>query len=115
LSTFPLKEAISPKTVYHAARNGDKVALSIFSDISRYLGIAIANIINLLDIRTFILSGGISNASPVLIPLLKDEVNKNLFFPFSKTFKILKGKLGNRAGATGAAYLALRNHSAAPR
>jgi glucokinase len=111
LRDFPLSEAVSPKTVYKAAQAGDAVALSIFCDISRYLGIAIANVINLLDIRTFVLSGGISNASPILIPFLKDEVNKNLFFPFSKTFKIIKAKLGTRAGATGACYLALKRHS----
>ena len=114
LSTYPLSQAISPRIVYHAAKAGDAVALSIFREISKYLGIAISNVINLLAIKTFILSGGISNASPIIIPLLKEEVNKNLFFPFSKDFEIEKGKLGNRAGAAGAAYLAF-NHLKSPR
>jgi glucokinase len=107
LRSYSVSEAISPRVVYQAARSGDAVALSIFREISKYLGIAISNVINLLAIRTFILSGGISNASPVIIPMLTEEVNRNLFFPFSKDFLIMKGKLGNRAGAAGAAYLAL--------
>ncbi len=107
LRTYPVSRAISPKVLYQAARTGDAVALSIFREMCTYLGIAIANIINLLDIKTFILSGGISNASPIIIPMLTEEVNKNLFFPFSRDFTIIKGKLGNKAGATGAASLAL--------
>lgn len=110
LRSMPLPRAVSPKTVYRAARAGDAVSRSVFAEISRYLGIAIANVINMLDIRTFILGGGISNAAPILIPFLKEEVSKNLFFPFSKTFQIMRGRLGNRAGATGAAWLALDQH-----
>jgi glucokinase len=108
LRKFPPEKAISPKTVYKVAREGDEVALSIYREISYYLGIAIANVINLLGIHYFILSGGISNAYHIFIPFLKEEVSKNLFNPFSKEFSITKSKLGNRAGATGAAYLALK-------
>jgi glucokinase len=107
LRDYPVSRAISPEIVYKAARAGDAVALSIFKEISKFLGIAIANVINLLDIRTFVLSGGISNGSPIIIPLLKQEINNNIFFPFSRDFSLIKGKLGNRAGAAGAAYLAL--------
>ncbi len=104
-------QPLTPKTIYEAARNGDTVALEIYREISRYLGIAIANVINLLDIKHFILSGGISNAANIFLPFLKHEIGKNLFYPFSTDFTIEKGKLGNRAGATGAAYLALANAS----
>ncbi len=104
-------QPLTPKTVYEAARNGDAVALEIYREISRYLGIAIANVINLLGIKHFILSGGISNAANLFIPFLEYEIGKNLFYPFSKDFTIEKGKLGNRAGATGAAYLALKSVS----
>ncbi len=108
LRKYNLSKAISPKTVYNAARKGDVVAINVYREISRYLGIAIANVINLLGVKNFILSGGISNAYGLFIPFLKEEVNKNLFYPFSKDFIILKGKLGNTAGATGAAYIALQ-------
>jgi len=101
-------KTVSPKIVYKAAKKGDEVAINIYREISRYLGVAIANVINLLGIKSFILSGGISNAYDLFIPFLKAEVSKNLFYPFSEGFQILKGKLGNRAGATGAAYLALQ-------
>ena len=109
LSNMKLSEAVSPKTVYALAKKGDKVSLNIYREISHFLGIAIANVINLLGIRTFILSGGISNASDIFIPFLTEEVRKNLFYPYSKDFTIIKGVLGNTAGATGAAYLALQH------
>lgn len=108
LTQYPVTEAVSPKIVYRAAKKGDEVAINVYREISGYLGIAIANVINLLGIKIFILSGGISNAFNLFIPFLTEEVSKNLFYPFSNNFKILKGKLGNRAGATGAAYLVLQ-------
>ena len=101
-------EAASPETVYKVAKKGDEVAINIYREMSRYLGVAISNVINLLGIKNFILSGGISNAFDLFIPFVEEEVNKNLFYPFSKDFTIQKGALGNRAGATGAAYLALQ-------
>jgi glucokinase len=110
LRRYSLSQAVSPQVVYEAAKSGDAIALSVFKEMSKYLGIAIANVINFLDINTFVLSGGISNASSIIIPFLNEEVNKNLFFPFSKEFEIIRGKLRNRAGATGAAYLALQKH-----
>ncbi|OQX56116.1 MAG: hypothetical protein B5M53_03150 [Candidatus Cloacimonas sp. 4484_209] len=109
LSNMKLSEAVSPKTVYTLAKKGDEVSLNIYREISHFLGIAIANVINLLGIRTFILSGGISNASDIFIPFLTEEVRKNLFYPYSKDFTIIKGVLGNTAGTTGAAYLALQH------
>jgi len=108
LKQYPLTEAISPRTVYKEAKMGDAVASNIYREISEFLGIAIANVINLLGIKNFILSGGISDAYDLFIPFLTEAIGKNLFYPFSKDFTILKGKLGNKAGATGAAYLALR-------
>lgn len=108
LRKYPLSRATSPEIVYKAAIKGDVVAINVYREISRYLGIAIANVINLLGVRSIILSGGISNAYDLFIPFLREEVNKNLFYPFLKDFTILKGILGNKAGATGAAYLALQ-------
>jgi glucokinase len=107
LKNYPLSEAISPKTVYSEARNGDEVSIDIYREMSEFLGIAISNVINLLGIKTFIISGGISNAYDLYSSFLKKVIGENLFYPFSKDFTILKGKLGDKAGATGAAYLAL--------
>jgi len=109
LNSFPAKDAISPKTVYNAASNGDEAAIGVYREISKYLGIAIANVINFLGIKHFILSGGISNAFNIFIPFLDNRVSKNLFYPFRTDFNIVKAKLGNRAGATGAACLVLQH------
>lgn len=107
LKNYSLSKAISPKTVYETAKKGDDVSINIYKEMTEYLGIAISNVINLLGVKTFIISGGISNAYDLYSSFLEDVIGKNLFYPFSKDFTILKGKLGDKAGATGAAYLAL--------
>ncbi len=109
LNSLSIKDVVSPRTVYIAAKEGDAVAINVYREISKYLGIAIANVINFLGIKHFILSGGISNAYNIFIPFLNNQVSKNLFYPFRTEFNILKAKLGNRAGATGAAYLILQH------
>ena len=66
-------------------------------------GIALANVIDILDPDAIVLGGGISN-----IPFLYDEgiksVYKNVFSDEVDT-PILKNKLGDSAGVFGAAYL----------
>jgi fructokinase len=72
-------------------------------ELIRNFGMALANVIDILDPDAIVLGGGISN-----IPFLYDEgiksVYKNVFSDEVDT-PILKNKLGDSAGVFGAAYL----------
>ena len=72
-------------------------------ELIRNFGIALANVIDILDPDAIVLGGGVSN-----IPFLYDEgiksVYKNVFSDEVDT-PILKNKLGDSAGVFGAAYL----------
>ena len=69
----------------------------------RNFGIALTNVIDILDPDAIVLGGGVSN-----IPFLYDEgiksVYKNVFSDEVDT-PILKNKLGDSAGVFGAAHL----------
>ena len=66
-----------------------------------YLGIAISNVINLLDPQLIILGGGISLAGDFLLNPLMDEVSRHIL-PV-KTPHIVISSLGENAVAIGAA------------
>jgi len=66
-------------------------------------GIALANVIDILDPDAIVLGGGVSN-----IPILYDEGIKSVYenvFSTEVDTPILKNKLGDSAGVFGAAYL----------
>jgi len=73
-------ENITPKTIFLAAEKKDFLAKSLWKEFGRYLGIAVANIINTLDPEVIIFTGGLAAASKHFLPALKSEV-KNRVFP----------------------------------
>ena len=75
-------------------------------DLEKNLGIGFANIINILDPEIIVISGGASSMLKSLLPEAKKIMNKFIISPKSKkNVKIINGKLGENAGAIGAAAL----------
>jgi glucokinase len=92
-----------------AIRRGDKFVDHIVEEAAEYTGIAVANLINLLNPEVVMLGGG-------LIEALEDEmmsiiVETALEYAMSGTTKgieVVASKLGDDAGITGGAVLARR-------
>ena len=92
--------------IYKLAKLGDKKAKKVFRQLGKYLGIGLANLINILDPEAVIIGGGIAGASKFFLPDAKQIMKKFIISPKSqKNVKILIGKLGEDAGAIGAAAL----------
>lgn len=83
----------------------DILAEKIFEEIGRDLGIAFANIVNLIDSEVIIVGGGVVESSDLFLPKVKKIMREYIYSPEAKKIKILKGKIGERAGAIGAALL----------
>lgn len=69
---------INAKVVFDAAKAGDSLANTIVNQVTVYLGIAISNVINLLDPQLIILGGGVSQAGDFLLNPLLDEVSRHV-------------------------------------
>lgn len=87
------------------AYRGDPLAEQTFVEVGRYLGIAIANIINLVDPEIVILGGSVSNSSDLFLSHTKKAVREFVIEEVFRKVKITKGKLDGQAGAIGAALL----------
>ena len=101
-------ESLSPETICLAARNGDSLAREAVARVARYLGIAIANIINVISPDVIAIGGGIAAAGRVLLdPVTAAAREYTLEGMFDHT-RILPAELGNDAGVLGASRLVLK-------
>lgn len=87
------------------AYRGDELAKKSFQEIGKYLGIAFANIVNLIDPELIIIGGNVIEVSDLFLSNIKKEMSEYIMNPESKKIKILKSKLGQNSGAVGAALL----------
>jgi glucokinase len=97
---------LSAKVLYEAARRGDAFCISLFADLGRYLGIALANMVHTLLLEGIILGGGLSKASTIFLPYLEKEFKKRLTMADSKLVSIRISSLGEKSGVLGAARMA---------
>jgi glucokinase len=97
---------ITPEDIYKAALDGDNLSRELFRPLGHYLGIGIANLINLLSPEAVIIGGGLVGAWDLFIEELEKEVSKRAFKPLNARVKILKTVLNKECGSVGAAGLA---------
>ncbi len=100
-----LFESLRLKLIFETARKGDKLTKDIVEEAISYLGIAIANIANILNPEMVVLVGGITNEGDKLLIPLRRKVKRRAFYSNYKSLKIVIGKLGGNAGVLGAAAL----------
>ena len=100
------KRKLLPKKLEKTADQGNKKAKKVFREYGKYLGIGIANIVNLLDPEIIIIGGGIARAHKHFLPETKKEAKKRILSPLGKkSLQIKMSKLGEKSAAVGAALL----------
>jgi glucokinase len=98
---------ITPEIVYQIAMEGDSLSREVFREAGHFLGIGIANLINLLNLDAVIIGGGLIGAWDLFIEDIKKEIAKRAFKSLSANVKLIKSSLSHDAGAIGAAGLLL--------
>lgn len=99
-------EKLEPVDLYHAAKEGNELAIEILRKTGEKLGYAIVNYIHILDIRKIVVSGGVAKAGKFILDPAKETAIKYLMPPFRENFDIIYESLGNDAALLGAASLA---------
>ena len=97
---------ITSDLVYQAALKKDELALQIMHETATFLGIGIANLINLLNPEMIVVGGGLANAWDLIYPITIREVYKRALSLPAKRTQIAKASLGGNAGIIGAAGIA---------
>lgn len=93
-----------------AIRRGDKLVDQIVEEAAEYTGIAVANIINLLNPEVVVLGGGVIEAlEDEMMAIIIETAQEYSMSGTTKGIEILASKLGDEAGITGGAVLARRS------
>jgi len=100
--------SIDGPLVSHAAREGDKVAVGILSEVGRRLGQGIAGLVNILDPEVVVVGGGVAEVGELLLAPARRAMGEAIEAPKHRPeVPLLAAELGNDAGAIGAAALGL--------
>ena len=100
-------DALVGPLITEAARDGDPVAVELFGDVGRWLGIGLANLAAALDPGLFVIGGGVSDAGELLLGPARASFRRTLTGRgFRPEPRIVPAALGPEAGLVGAADLA---------
>jgi glucokinase-like ROK family protein len=100
-------ERITFDIVLEAAKEGDEVALSALHEIGRYLGIGMANLINIFNPEMIVLGGALNLASPFILPVVEQTVEANTLIPNKENISIVASAHQADATVMGAIALVL--------
>jgi glucokinase len=92
-----------------ALRRGDKFVENIVEEAAEYTGIAVANIINILNPEVIVLGGGVMDQlADDMMAIIIETAKDYALTGTAKGVEIIASALGDDAGITGAAVLAKR-------
>ncbi|NIR45220.1 MAG: ROK family protein [Gemmatimonadetes bacterium] len=94
--------SITAETVYDAVVQGDPYATEVLHDTAKFLGVGLANIINIINPDLLVISGGVTKAGDHLFEPLRAEIRKRAFRVAEQACKIVPSSLNGTAGIIGA-------------
>jgi glucokinase len=106
LSRLGLNKNFTAADIAHEAKNGDDFAALMMARTGRYIGTAIASVINLLNAERIVLGGGVMDAGDLILEPIIAEARRRSFQPNFEATQILAATLGHDAVPIGAALLA---------
>lgn len=96
----------NPANLAEEAYRGDILAEKTFLEVGKLLGIAFANIANLIAPEVIVIGGGTVGSSELFLSKTKKVMREHIASDeLRKRIKIVKAKLGEQAGAIGAAMM----------
>jgi predicted NBD/HSP70 family sugar kinase/biotin operon repressor len=95
------------EAVFDAARAGDTQTLEMINGRAYYLGVALANLVNILNPELIVLGGMFAQASDLIIPTAEETMRQTAFAQLGERVCLQPTQFGWRAGVIGAASLAL--------
>ncbi|MBI5731096.1 MAG: ROK family protein [Ignavibacteriales bacterium] len=96
---------LTPQLIHQAAEDGDDFARSIIVDCGLKLGYVLASIVNVLDISTIIIGGGVAGFGQILFDTVTYSIKERVIKPSKERIVVQPAKLKNNAGIKGASAL----------
>jgi glucokinase len=97
---------LTARDVYAAAIDGDPLARELWADAARFLTMAVANYVTLLNPSTLVLGGGVIDTVPALFDVVARGILELTTLLAAGSLGIERPRLGDLGGLLGAAALA---------
>lgn len=110
-ATRALKTPTTTRELIQLARQGDPVAKKIVAQAGEYLGLALANLVSILNPEMIVIGGGVAAAGNLLLSPAKKTMRQWAQPLAAKQVRIVRSRLGERAALLGMAKLAFDNAS----
>ncbi len=98
---------LEPIHISQAAEAGDEFARGMLVEAGQFLGVALAGVMNTMDLRVTIIGGGVSAVGNFVYDTIRQTTMNFVQKPLRPGIKILRAELGNDAGMLGAAGMVL--------
>ncbi len=98
---------ISAKVVAQAADEGDIEAQEILQEAMEYLGVGVANLVNLFNPEIIVIGGGLTNMGERLFDTVRRVIDRRAFPISAHTVEVRPAQLGSDVGLLGAAAVAM--------
>jgi len=100
---YPHRQGITAKRICELAQQGDAVALQAVEHEAFYLGLGLANLINLFTPDAIVLSGSVMKSAPLFLNRIREVIRGGCrFVPAEKT-ELTLASLGDNTNLIGAA------------
>jgi glucokinase len=98
---------ITGALVTDLAHDGDAAAIDAIALIGRWLGVGVANLVNMLNPEAVVIGGGVIAAGELLLEPARAVVAERALSPSREHARIVPARFGAESGMLGAAALAL--------
>ena len=100
-------ERLEADEIYEAGMRGDELAREVFGLAGMYLGIALANLVNLINPELIVIGGGVASGWKLFEAQMFEQLKARAFSVPASRVKVVAAACGDDAGLLGAAFLAL--------
>ena len=101
-----VEKAEIPRRLEELAAEGDGDSVRIWNEFGKNLGVGISVLVNILNVNTVVVGGGLSNAWELFREETEREAAKRTLAASARNLRIKKAALGEDAGVLGACHLA---------
>ncbi|MGO8670902.1 MAG: ROK family protein [Capsulimonadaceae bacterium] len=99
---------LTPAKIAQAAEWGDAVAIEVFQETGYYVGLCVANLINILNPQMVVIGGGVAQAGDLIMGPIRRTAYACAVRTLSKSCQIVPANLGDNAGIYGGIALVLQ-------
>jgi glucokinase len=101
-------EKVTAKVIHSAAKQGDSLAKELIARTGYYVGVGLANLINIFNPELIVIGGGLSNIGDMLLKPAFKTARERAYKEIFQAVRVASAELGRNSGVLGAAAFALQ-------